>query len=46
VDAHDPGQLLGNLPWAIGTARRGWVDKSRVVNTGTAEQFLKKLRKR
>ena len=46
VDAHDPEQLLGNLPWAVGTARRGWVPKERVVNAGTAEEFLKALRKR
>lgn len=46
VDAHDPAQLLGNLPWAIGTARRGWVDKGRVVNTGSADEFLARLRRR
>ena len=45
VDAHDAKQLAANLPWAIGTARRGWVDAARVVNTLDAAGFLGALRK-
>jgi DNA polymerase (family X) len=46
VDAHSAEQLAGNLPWAIGTARRGWVDKASVVNARGADEFLAMLSKR
>jgi len=31
VDAHELGDF-GNLRWAIGNARRGWVEKKQVIN--------------
>jgi DNA polymerase (family 10) len=43
VDAHSTQELL-NLHYAVGTARRGWVEKSRVVNARGPEEFLKMLR--
>jgi len=44
VDAHAVKDL-DFLPWAVGTARRGWTEKSRVVNALPADQFLQKLRR-
>jgi DNA polymerase (family 10) len=43
VDAHSTQELL-NLHYAVGTARRGWVEKSRVVNARGPDEFLKMLR--
>ncbi|MBS2021410.1 MAG: DNA polymerase/3'-5' exonuclease PolX [Deltaproteobacteria bacterium] len=40
VDAHAKEQVE-NLDWAIGTARRGWTDRERVVNAREADEFLK-----
>ena len=39
VDAHSTKELE-NLHYAVGTARRGWTEKSRVVNARPAEEFL------
>jgi DNA polymerase (family 10) len=45
VDAHSTKELE-NLHYAVGTARRGWTEKSRVVNARSADDFLKMLRDR
>jgi len=42
VDAHSTKELE-NLHYAVGTARRGWTEKSRVVNARSAGEFLKML---
>ena len=42
VDAHSTKELE-NLHYAVGTARRGWTEKSRVVNARSADEFLKML---
>lgn len=39
VDAHRV-EDLGNLPWAVGTARRGWTERERVANARGAGEFL------
>ena len=44
VDAHSTKELE-NLHYAVGTARRGWTEKSRVINARPADQFLAMLRK-
>ena len=38
VDAHAAADL-GNLTWAVGNARRGWVDKKQVVNARPLEDW-------
>jgi DNA polymerase (family 10) len=43
VDAHATKEL-GNLHYAVGTARRGWTEKSRVINSRDAAGFLSMLR--
>jgi DNA polymerase (family 10) len=43
VDAHATKELE-NLHYAVGTARRGWTEKSRVVNARSASDFLSMLR--
>jgi DNA polymerase (family 10) len=43
VDAHSTKELQ-NLHYAVGTARRGWTEKSRVVNGRDADSFLSMLR--
>jgi len=43
VDAHATKEL-GNLHYAVGTARRGWTEKSRVINSRDADGFLSMLR--
>lgn len=43
VDAHSTREL-DYLPWAVGTARRGWTERSRVVNARPAKEFLSALR--
>jgi DNA polymerase (family 10) len=43
VDAHSTVELE-NLHYAVGTARRGWTEKSRVVNARGADAFLSMLR--
>jgi DNA polymerase (family 10) len=40
VDAHSTKELE-NLHYAVGTARRGWTERSRVVNARPADDFLK-----
>ncbi|MGE5047939.1 MAG: DNA polymerase/3'-5' exonuclease PolX [Deltaproteobacteria bacterium] len=45
VDAHSTKELE-NLHYAVGTARRGWTERSRVINAAPAEQFLSRLRER
>ena len=43
VDAHSTKELE-NLHYAVGTARRGWTEKTRVVNARAADAFLSMLR--
>jgi DNA polymerase (family 10) len=43
VDAHSTKELQ-NLHYAVGTARRGWTEKARVVNARTSTDFLSMLR--
>lgn len=43
VDAHSTREL-GNLHYAVGTARRGWTEKVRVVNARGPDEFLAMLR--
>jgi DNA polymerase (family 10) len=43
VDAHSVAEL-GNLHYAIGTARRGWTERDRVVNARGPDEFLAMLR--
>ena len=43
VDAHSTKELA-NLHYAVGTARRGWTERSRVVNARGADAFLSMLR--
>ncbi len=45
VDAHSTKELE-NLHYAVGTARRGWTERSRVVNARPADEFLRMLRGR
>jgi DNA polymerase (family 10) len=45
VDAHSTKELE-NLHYAVGTARRGWTERSRVVNARPADEFLAMLRQR
>ena len=42
VDAHSTKELE-NLHYAVGTARRGWTERARVVNARPATDFLKML---
>ncbi|TMA28308.1 MAG: DNA polymerase/3'-5' exonuclease PolX [Deltaproteobacteria bacterium] len=42
VDAHSTRELR-NLHYAVGTARRGWTERSRVVNARDASSFLSML---
>jgi len=42
VDAHSTKELQ-NLHYAVGTARRGWTERSRVVNARPAQEFLTML---
>jgi len=39
TDAHDTREL-GNTVWGVRTARRGWLERRRVVNTWPAERFV------
>ena len=43
VDAHSTRELE-NLHFAVGTARRGWTEKARVVNARGTDEFLAMLR--
>ena len=42
VDAHSTRELR-NLHYAVGTARRGWTERDRVINARPADQFLKMM---
>jgi DNA polymerase (family 10) len=42
VDAHSTKELQ-NLHYAVGTARRGWTERARVVNARAADQFVAAL---
>ena len=42
VDAHSTKELE-NLHYAVGTARRGWTERDRVINARPADQFLKMM---
>jgi len=43
VDAHSTKELQ-NLHYAVGTARRGWTERARVVNARGADEFLSMIR--
>jgi DNA polymerase (family 10) len=43
VDAHSVSELR-NLHYSIGTARRGWTERDRVVNARGTKEFLSMLR--
>ena len=43
VDAHSVAELE-NLHFSIGTARRGWTERDRVVNARGTDEFLARLR--
>jgi DNA polymerase (family 10) len=43
VDAHATAELR-NLHFSIGTARRGWTERARVVNARGPDEFLRMLR--
>lgn len=43
VDAHSTEELQ-NLHYAVGTARRGWTERARVVNARGASEFLSMIR--
>ena len=43
VDAHSTA-ALGCLPYAVATARRGWVRATEVLNTRSAEEFARAVR--
>lgn len=45
TDAHSTQELAHHLPLAVATARKGWAQKRDVVNTGTADAFLKAIRR-
>src|SRR5438067_191408 len=45
VDAHSTKELQ-NLHYAVGTARRGWTERERVVNARPADDFLRMLKAR
>ena len=44
VDAHHKDELARNLEYAVGTARRGWTERARVVNARGPDEFLAMLR--
>jgi DNA polymerase (family 10) len=44
VDAHHVDELARNLDYAVGTARRGWTERARVVNARGADAFLAALK--
>ncbi|MBZ9556536.1 MULTISPECIES: DNA polymerase/3'-5' exonuclease PolX [unclassified Modicisalibacter] len=45
TDAHATGQL-GNMPYGIDQARRGWLEPDDVLNTRTLAQLQKRLKRR
>jgi DNA polymerase (family 10) len=44
VDAHSTKEL-SNLHYAVGTARRGWTERARVINARPPERFVAALRR-
>ncbi len=44
TDAHSIRELHDNLPYAVGTARKGWARKSDVLNARTVREFKAALR--
>ncbi len=44
TDAHSTEELKANLPYAVGTARKGWARKSDVLNARSAKDFKAALR--
>ncbi len=42
VDAHAAGEFA-NLRWAVGNARRGWVDRKQVINALPLDEMLARL---
>ena len=38
-DAHDVSEL-GTVGWGVANARRGWLERDRVVNTWPERRFL------
>jgi DNA polymerase (family 10) len=45
TDAHSMRELGAHLPFAVATARRGWAERTDVVNTLDAKGFLAALRR-
>ncbi|MFZ5470535.1 MAG: DNA polymerase/3'-5' exonuclease PolX [Myxococcota bacterium] len=45
TDAHSVEELAVHLPYAVGTARKGWARKQDVLNTLPAAAFLSALRR-
>ena len=44
TDAHRTGEL-DHMEYAVAEARRGWIEKKNVLNTMSAAQFTKVLKK-
>ncbi|SDX55245.1 DNA polymerase (family 10) [Marininema mesophilum] len=44
-DAHSPKEL-DMIPYGVGTARRGWLEKKDVLNTWPLEKVMERLRKK
>jgi len=42
TDAHH-ADMLANMKWGVNVARRGWAEKSDIVNTRSVEEFKKML---
>ncbi len=46
TDSHHPKSLGFNMPYGVVTARRGWLEKSDVLNTLPVEQFVEAIQKK
>jgi len=44
-DAHSVTELASHLPFALASARKGWARVEDVVNTGDADEFLRRIRR-
>jgi len=44
TDAHDK-EMLNNMPYGVAVARRGWAEKSDIINTRSLAEFEKLLYK-
>jgi DNA polymerase (family X) len=42
-DAHSVTELASHLPFALASARKGWARVGDVVNTGDADEFLRRI---